>query len=287
MLTETHSNFMLLPLPAFAQPFIGGQMITWLKRVDIDLVVNICCQHLTTQVSVSEKECPEWQHIYIIIKSVAALTPYRNCHIRVLACYYSNTLNISRTLSPSLESIPSLFLCGNRKMRPPPQVQLDFDFSLLLLLTGDVSLNPGPSGHGLRLGTVNACSTWDKVPVLSDLVTSKGIDLLGITETWLTTKETYTDLAEMTPQGFSFHETRARRRGGGVGLFVSSAHKFSTISLPPPPKQVLRLYSANLNVVRHALLSSISIAHLVLLLLSSACYKISCPAYLHSLMIWL
>ena len=156
-----------------------------------------------------------------------------NCPDRVLVCHYSNTLAISCALSPSLESVPSLFLCCNRKMRPPPRVQLDFEFSLLLLLAGDVSLNPGPGVPGLRLGTVNARSMRDKAPALSDLVASKSIDLLGITETWLTTKETSADLADMTPEGFSFfHKPRTRRRGRGVGLFVSSAHKFTAISLP-------------------------------------------------------
>ena len=93
--------------------------------------------------------------------------------------------------------------------------------------------NPGPGVHGLRLATVNARSMRDKVPALSDLVASKSIDLLGITETWLTMKETSTDLADMTPEGFSFfHKPRTRRRGEGVGLFVSSAHKFTAISLP-------------------------------------------------------
>ena len=115
---------------------------------------------------------------------------------------------------------------------------------------------------------------------------AKGIGLLRITETCLTTKETSADLAEMTPQDFLlFYEPRARRRGGGVGLFVSSAHKFQQSVCRH--EQVLRLYLANLKVVNYALLSSISIAHLVLLLLSSVSYKISCPTYLHSLMIWL
>ena len=73
----------------------------------------------------------------------------------------------------------------------------------------------------------------DKVPALSDLVASKSIDLLGITETWLTTKETSADLVDMTPEGSSFfHKSRTQRRGGGVGLFVSSAHKLTAISLP-------------------------------------------------------
>ena len=152
---------------------------------------------------------------------------------RVLVCYYSNTLATSRALSPSLESVPSLFLCCNRKMCPPPRVQLDFEFSLLLLLAGDVTLNPGPGVRGLHLATVNASSMPDKAPALSDLVASKSIDLLGITETWLTTKDTSADLADMTPEGFPFfRKPRTRQRGGGVGLFFLSAHKFTTISLP-------------------------------------------------------
>ena len=61
---------------------------------------------------------------------------------RVLACYYNNSLAIPHALVPSLASVPSLFLCGNRKMRSPPRVQVDFDFTLLLLLAEDVSRKP-------------------------------------------------------------------------------------------------------------------------------------------------
>ena len=77
-------------------------------------------------------------------------------------------------------------------MRLPSRVKLNLGVSLLLLLPGDVSLNPGPVAPNLRLGTVNARSMRDKAPALSDLVVSKGIDLLGITETC-------SDLAQMTP----------------------------------------------------------------------------------------
>ena len=62
----------------------------------------------------------------------------------------------------------------------------------------------------------------DKAPALSDFVVSKRIDLLGITETWLPTKETSGDLAEMTPHGFSFFQIpRANKRGGGKELAFS------------------------------------------------------------------
>ena len=115
----------------------------------------------------------------------------------------------------------------------PPRVKLNLGLSLLLLLAGDVSLNPGPVAPNLCLGTVNARSMRDEAPALSDLVVSKGIDLLGITETWLTIRETSSDLAEMTPNGFSFFQTpRVNKRGGGVGLFVSNAFKFTPINLP-------------------------------------------------------
>ena len=73
----------------------------------------------------------------------------------------------------------------------------------------------------------------DKAPALSDLVVSKGINLLGIIETWLTIRETSSDLAEMTLHGFSFFQTpRVNKRGGGVGLFVSNAFKFTPINVP-------------------------------------------------------
>ena len=106
-------------------------------------------------------------------------------------------------------------------MQSPPLVWLNFDFSFLLVLAGDVSLNPGPGVRGLHAGTVNVRSMWDMAPALSDLVTSNGIDLLEITETRLTMRKTSADLAEMTPLGFSFfRERRAQWRGVGVGLFI-------------------------------------------------------------------
>ena len=147
---------------------------------------------------------------------------------RAVVCYHKDSFVISRALSPALEQIPCLYLCANRRMRLPPRVELNLGLSLLLLLAGDVSLNPGPVAPNLRLGTVNARSMRDKAPALSDFVVSK-----GITETWLTIRETSSDLAEMTPHGFSFFQTpRVNKRGGGDGLFVSNAFKFTPINLP-------------------------------------------------------
>ena len=82
---------------------------------------------------------------------------------------------------------------------------------------GDVSVNPGLSKCNPRLGTISAHSMYDKAPALFELVASKGIDLLGITDPWLTPRVTSADLAEMTPTPrFCFFQLpRAMKRGEG------------------------------------------------------------------------
>ena len=50
---------------------------------------------------------------------------------------------------------------------------------LLLLLGGDVSLNPGP----LTLGVLNTRSVRNKGPLLADIVASNYLDILCLTET--------------------------------------------------------------------------------------------------------
>ena len=127
-----------------------------------------------------------------------------------------------------------------------------------------------------------------EVPALSDPITSNSMDLLGITETWLTTKETSLALAEMIspppPVSPSSRNLEYRGEDGGSGLFISSAHELTTISLLT--QTCLGVYLVNLNVVSLASVSSTFIVHLVPVLLSSMSYKIYCPAWPHSLMIW-
>ena len=134
--------------------------------------------------------------------------------------------------------------CKTGEYGLPPRVKFNLGLSLLLLLAGDVSLNPGPVAPNLRPGTVNARSMKDNAPALSDLVVSKSIDLLGITGTWLTTRETSGDLAEMTPHGFSFLQTpRVNKRGGGVAF--SSRMPLNSPQSACLPNPVSNLYLAN------------------------------------------
>ena len=136
-----------------------------------------------------------------------------------------------------------------------------------MLLAGDVALNPGPTTplhdyttsrlhhftttplhdyttsrlhhftttplHDLRIGSINVRSVREKGPLLHDLIVSKSLDILAVTETWLRANDTSAFLSDLTPPGFSFlHVPRHGRPGGGVGLFISDALSFSQITLP-------------------------------------------------------
>ena len=94
----------------------------------------------------------------------------------------SQYIEINSYLTHSLNALPALNICFNRKLLPLPRTRPNLTVQLLLLLAGDVSVNPGPS-HNLRAATVNARSMRDKGPALADLVQGKNLDVLGITET--------------------------------------------------------------------------------------------------------
>ena len=103
------------------------------------------------------------------------------------------------------------------------------------------------------------------------------IDLFGITETWLTIRETSSDLAEMTPNGFSFFETpRVNKRGGGEELAFSSRMPLNSPQSTCLPYPVSNVYLANLNMVGLASIFSIFIDHLVLPLPSLVSCRIYC-----------
>ena len=54
-------------------------------------------------------------------------------------------------------------------------------------------------------------------------MTTKSLDVVAITETWLKAKETSTALADITPQGYSLiHKPRRGKQGGGVAIIMTN-----------------------------------------------------------------
>ena len=145
------------------------------------------------------------------------------------ACHPHLLIGVS---NPTLNKLPCLFVRTHRKLfsstiyRPRPNVFLP----LLLLLSGDVSLNLGPTiSNRIRMATVNVRSIRQKSASFSDLVTTKSLDVVAITETWLKAKETSAALADITPQGYSLiHKPRRGKQGGGVAIMTNNKFDVSS-----------------------------------------------------------
>ena len=86
--------------------------------------------------------------------------------------------------------------------------------SVLLLLCGDIPLNPGPVSFSVR----NCRSFRNKGSTFSDIVSSRSLDLLVITETYI--RPTDSLFRSITPPEYKLcHRTHAHGLGG-VSAFL-------------------------------------------------------------------
>ncbi|KAM4723169.1 uncharacterized protein WCC33_009402 [Rhinophrynus dorsalis] len=148
---------------------------------------------------------------------------------------------------------------------------------LLLLAAGDISPNPGPPSilsrttepthtrntHNLItvprhltssphfcFGLWNARSVCNKLTAVHDLFISHSLNLLAITETWLTSSDT-ASTAALSYGGLQFTHTPrpGNRQGGGVGILLPPNHIFQvlptvpSLSFPTFESHTLRLFS--------------------------------------------
>ena len=98
----------------------------------------------------------------------------------------------------------------------PPNVKQS-GLMLLILMCGDVAMNPGP----VMLGSVNARSIGNKGPLLADAIVSHAFDFLCLTETHIRTTDSDSFLHFLTPDGFSLiHRPHSSGIGGTVGFFI-------------------------------------------------------------------
>ncbi|MGK2863853.1 MAG: endonuclease/exonuclease/phosphatase family protein [Chitinophagaceae bacterium] len=101
----------------------------------------------------------------------------------------------------------------------------------ILLLSGDVEVNPGPASPSVHFAQFNSQSihpnqTVDKPIILKQFIKDYKIDVLGLSETWLSPDELPSTINSIVPDGFSFtHIPRPTGRGGGVGFIYKSELK--------------------------------------------------------------
>ena len=86
--------------------------------------------------------------------------------------FINNSIRISFSKTPPLH-LSCLGLCTHRKLYTKSGCDPSFRLSIILLLTGDVSINPGPKTfQNMRFPTTNLQSVRHKSAALSDLMLS-------------------------------------------------------------------------------------------------------------------
>ena len=101
--------------------------------------------------------------------------------------------------------------------------------SVLLLLCGDISLNPGP----ISFGVVNCRSVRNKGPSISGIMSTHSLILLAMTETHIRPTDNDSFCHSITPAGFKLcHRLRSHGLGGGVGFFLNENIKFKILDSP-------------------------------------------------------
>ena len=78
-------------------------------------------------------------------------------------------------------------------------------WSIILILSGDISLNLDSSVRNIKSCLLNAWSLQNITSVFSDFVLSNDLDIIGLTETWLRPSDTQGLVDVVTPAGFMLH----------------------------------------------------------------------------------
>ena len=88
-------------------------------------------------------------------------------------------------------------------------------WSIILILSGDISLNPGPSVRNIKACQLNDRSLRNKTSAFSNFFSSNDLDMVGVTETWLRPSDTQDLMDEINPTGFQLHHVPHRNKKGG------------------------------------------------------------------------
>ena len=154
------------------------------------------------------------------------------------------------SLHPCLDGLYSLLLASNRSrwlflssaahFPVKNRYRSSFLIYLCLLLCGDIELNPGPNqSTRFSLGTLNIRSATtvtpdlDKPTVLHDFILDNSLEILTLTETWLSPDTPSLTLNSLTPPNFHLiHKPRLTGRGGGLAVIYRSYLKIKELSIP-------------------------------------------------------
>ena len=102
---------------------------------------------------------------------------------------------------------------------------------MLLALSGDISLNPGPGSRSLNGCLLNVRSIRNKLASFLEFVKDNNADLIAVTETWLRPEDIENFISSNTPPGYKFTPVpRNIKKGGRVGFFIKEDLSYEQVS---------------------------------------------------------
>ena len=137
--------------------------------------------------------------------------------------YSGHSVIIELGIHPSADSINCAYLAFQGHCRKVTHSFRNASpwTSLLLALSGDTSLNPGPVSRSLNGCLLYIRSIRNKSASFLEFVKDNNADLITVTETWLRPENTESFISSITPPGYKFpHVPRNVKKGGGVGFFI-------------------------------------------------------------------
>jgi len=106
----------------------------------------------------------------------------------------------------------------------------------MILLLGGIETNPGPAAStarsGVAFGLLNARSVVHKAALIHDVIADHQLDVLTLTETWITSDAPDAIKLDVAPPGFQVtHQPRGSstdKRGGGIAII----HRDNIVARP-------------------------------------------------------
>ncbi len=182
-------------------------------------------------------------YLFLVVAAVSRSIPVKPGETKPFTVGSHTTWYFASSLSPSLIFRQTHFSLLSRSSicRQTFNLQNRRKSTLLLLLAGDISTNPGPTLRPIKIACTNVQSIRKKAAPIASVVRDGRIDCLLVTETWLQETDTESHIKDLTPEGFNFlHQTRktgttigSDARGGGVGCFTDERCKSSTVPSKP------------------------------------------------------
>ena len=133
----------------------------------------------------------------------------------------------------------------------------------LLLISGNVEVNPGPDQQTIpetktTFGRFNVRSAVHKAALLHDMISENKLDIMALQETWIPLEAPPAIVDDFTPPGFTAYRVHRPTRGGGLAIIIRDHFQARPVDVKWKPRLFeLQLLRIHLNRIRTRLFTNV------------------------------